>query len=436
MRGLAELWAGFSRCYDPERLRREVRPSAVLAFAAFVLAVLFAMSGVDSVRSFTGFHHASELVALFVLGVCLDLASHRLWDRRTARDALALAGVAAYCAFVPLVMLATTSPTRYVFGLLFGQMAADYGRRFSFNWPMVGAVTALPLAIALIAWRDFALVVLVAFGAMMHVYASLTTRGQRRLVQEKAGLESAFELADRVASSSVDIAFSATLAEAGAFAHHLSNAMTPVLSNIRFVRETGGLDPEAREALVEAERGARRSVELLTRLLETLRARSESSRLTFELSETLCSLVGALSPASPAGAAAPPFAVRVEGEVPRFVVKGDPEHLRLALENLARNSREAGARSLVIRGKLLSAGEGVQLWLEDDGPGIPEPLRPQLLQALVTSQKSGGHGFGLYLSRRLVELLGGRLVLGASDHGAAFELQLPGSVLVACKAGG
>ena len=193
-RGLARAWRGFAQSYAPERIRREARPAAILAFAAFVLGVLLAMSVAAPVRRYTGFHRALPIGALFLLGVALDLACHRLWDRRLARDVLALSGIAVYCAFVPLLMLSTTAPTRYAFGLLFGQMATDYGRRFSFSWPMVGAVSVLPLAVALFGWHDFALVVLVAFGSMMYVCASLTTRGQRHLEREKAALSSAFDV--------------------------------------------------------------------------------------------------------------------------------------------------------------------------------------------------------------------------------------------------
>ncbi len=418
------IWRTFCESYDPVRSLREVKPANLLVFAAFVVAVLAAMTFIPPVQRFTGFEHPVALGAVLLCAIGLDLLAWRFWSREALRHALVFAAMAGYCAFAPLMMLATTEPTRYAFGLLYGQIASDYGRRLSFSWPMTVAASLVPVGITLVAWEDFATVVLAVFGAMMYVYASLTTRGQRRLARENAGLESAFQVADRLASNSVDIAQGSSLAESSALVHHLSNALTPVLHNIRFARTAEGLDPEVEEALADAERNARRSSEILAKWMEVVKHRAQKPVGHFELQRTLRALVEAHE--SPPGVA---FVLLVEEPLPQLVVQGDPEHLRLAFENLVRNAREAGAGRVSVGARLLPAGEGVLVTVRDDGPGIPPELKPRLLHSLVTSSKSDGHGFGLYLSRRLVELLGGALQLAeTSGPGACFELRLPGAI--------
>ncbi|WP_457578641.1 ATP-binding protein [Ensifer adhaerens] len=60
----------------------------------------------------------------------------------------------------------------------------------------------------------------------------------------------------------------------------------------------------------------------------------------------------------------------------------------------------------------------------DNGPGIPEALRPRLFTPFMTT-RAGGTGLGLALSQRLVERVGGEITLVAGDEGATFRVTLP-----------
>ena len=66
--------------------------------------------------------------------------------------------------------------------------------------------------------------------------------------------------------------------------------------------------------------------------------------------------------------------------------------------------------------------------LKDDGPGVSAGLRERLFQPFA-SEKAEGHGLGLALSQRLVERMGGSLLLVSSGPGACFELRLPAAPL-------
>ena len=77
-----------------------------------------------------------------------------------------------------------------------------------------------------------------------------------------------------------------------------------------------------------------------------------------------------------------------------------------------------------IRIRTAPAGKAAEAIVEDDGPGVPEELRPRLFARLATA-RSGGSGLGLYISRALAEEAGGSLELLDAPGGAKFRLRLP-----------
>lgn len=69
----------------------------------------------------------------------------------------------------------------------------------------------------------------------------------------------------------------------------------------------------------------------------------------------------------------------------------------------------------------------IELVVADDGPGVPDDIRPRLFEPFFTTKDPGtGTGLGLAVSARLIEGMGGTIEVTASDlGGAAFRLLLP-----------
>jgi two-component system sensor kinase FixL len=105
------------------------------------------------------------------------------------------------------------------------------------------------------------------------------------------------------------------------------------------------------------------------------------------------------------------------------LVRADPAHLRIILENLVKNALEAveetSRRSVEL--SVDAAGDDVRLRVSDSGPGVPSELRAELFEPLATS-KSRGLGLGLPIARALARAMGGDVVL---DEGSGFVLSLP-----------
>lgn len=98
----------------------------------------------------------------------------------------------------------------------------------------------------------------------------------------------------------------------------------------------------------------------------------------------------------------------------------DRAHLRQILWNLVGNARRhcsGGKNAVVISARAYDEGR-VEMDVTDDGPGVPEALRPQIFEPFFTTH-SKGTGLGLYIARELAEANGAVLELAPSGAGGA-----------------
>ena len=69
--------------------------------------------------------------------------------------------------------------------------------------------------------------------------------------------------------------------------------------------------------------------------------------------------------------------------------------------------------------------EGLDVFVADNGPGIPPEIREKLFQPFSTHGKRGGTGFGLAIAKQLVEAHAGRITVTSSPAGTRFAILLP-----------
>ena len=121
----------------------------------------------------------------------------------------------------------------------------------------------------------------------------------------------------------------------------------------------------------------------------------------------------------------PRVAIEVEPG-PSCVVLADGDQLDQLLINLVRNAGDAvgETRNAGVRVTWRLAPPGVEVVVEDDGPGIADTAN--LFVPFYTT-KPGGSGVGLALSRQIAEAHGGTLRLEnrADSHGCRVRLWLP-----------
>jgi signal transduction histidine kinase/HPt (histidine-containing phosphotransfer) domain-containing protein len=123
-----------------------------------------------------------------------------------------------------------------------------------------------------------------------------------------------------------------------------------------------------------------------------------------------------------------PMHVALGIDVPEdLVVALDPDRMARVLRNLAKNAAEAcqgrPAARVVIGGRATAGG--IELWVEDNGPGLPPEVQGNLFQPFATHGKCGGTGFGLAIARQLVEAHEGRIAVASNANGTRFTMTFP-----------
>jgi signal transduction histidine kinase len=105
----------------------------------------------------------------------------------------------------------------------------------------------------------------------------------------------------------------------------------------------------------------------------------------------------------------------------------DPRKLERAFFNLALNACEAtGGPNGKILFDIHSNNDHFDIWVSDNGPGIPASIRDNLFDPFVSSGKPNGTGLGLAIVSKIVHDHGGEVrVEKTSDSGTVILVRLP-----------
>ncbi|AMB84716.1 histidine kinase [Pseudomonas agarici] len=168
--------------------------------------------------------------------------------------------------------------------------------------------------------------------------------------------------------------------------------------------------------------------ELVLELLSYSRLQSSgrvSERVMVSLDEFVDSILGSFDEELEA----PDIVIDVlmHGSLERFSL--DPRLTARAVQNLLRNATRYCERRIQVG--IRTNTEGCELWVDDDGIGIPEQERERVFEPFYRLDRSrdrstGGFGLGLAISRRAAEAQGGTLTVEQSPLGGArLRLWLP-----------
>ena len=126
--------------------------------------------------------------------------------------------------------------------------------------------------------------------------------------------------------------------------------------------------------------------------------------------------------------------MRVEDQTDEGVIlEGDEELLRVVYGNLIGNACRYGREGGVLRLRAQDQGAIYRLEVWNDGPGVAEEKMGQLFQKFSRIQQSQkratkGTGLGLFISRTIVELHGGKMwAEGVEGEWINFVMELPKS---------
>jgi two-component system nitrogen regulation sensor histidine kinase GlnL len=204
-------------------------------------------------------------------------------------------------------------------------------------------------------------------------------------------------------------------------AHEIKNPLGGLRGSAQLLERE--LDkPELREYTQVIIKEADRLQALMDRMLTPHRAPRVEAMSVHEVLERVRSLVKA------------EFGVVIERDydpsLPELV--GDREQLIQAVLNIARNSAQAGSKSVTFKTRAVRqltilrhrCKLALELQVIDDGPGVPEEIQDRIFNPLV-SGREGGTGLGLSLAQTFVQYHQGVIEFESRPGRTIFRILLP-----------
>jgi signal transduction histidine kinase len=109
-----------------------------------------------------------------------------------------------------------------------------------------------------------------------------------------------------------------------------------------------------------------------------------------------------------------------------LTVAADPDRLHQLLANLLDNAVRHSPSGGKVRLTAERLGDGVQLAVADEGPGIAAADRDTVFERFTTSAAhTSGTGLGLAISRWVAQLHGGTIAVADGDRGCRIQVTLP-----------
>jgi signal transduction histidine kinase len=208
--------------------------------------------------------------------------------------------------------------------------------------------------------------------------------------------------------------------------HELRNALAGVYGWAeRLVR---GKSPEtAARAAREVYESAERTITLLNNFLDLTRLDAGKVRPVWRDVDVRSAIEHALSGVRPA-AEAKRVQLEAQGVDGGRGLRTDPVRLEQILVNLLSNAVRHGPEGEAVVVRVAALDSEMRFAVSDRGPGIAPDLQTRIFEPFERfDPHSGvGTGLGLPVSRRLAEVLGGRLTVQSEvGRGATFTLALP-----------
>jgi len=199
--------------------------------------------------------------------------------------------------------------------------------------------------------------------------------------------------------------------------HEIRTPMNAVIGMTSLLLDDEDLNPEQRDFIETIRINGDALMVVINDILDFSKMERENAMLEEQPFELRCNVEEALDLVS-TGATKKGLnlAYTIDNNVPEFII-GDPTRLRQILGNLLNNAvkfTKQGEIKLTVLTQELNGTHEIQFIVQDTGIGIHRELMDRLFQPFAqvdetVTCKYGGIGLGLAISRKLVELMGGRI---------------------------
>ncbi len=193
--------------------------------------------------------------------------------------------------------------------------------------------------------------------------------------------------------------------------------------------EFGGTTPGQAATLRRIDRRAHELLDLIDSTLDVNRLDAGRLRLDLRALE-VATLIQSVRAETQDLAENPDVQLVWESIPPLPQLRTDPAKLQMVLRNLSRNALKFTEQGTVTVSACTRDG-GVEITVSDTGIGIASEVLPTIFEPFrqgdgSNTRRYGGVGLGLYIVRRLIELLGGTIEVESElGKGSSFRVWLP-----------
>jgi two-component system, OmpR family, sensor kinase len=222
----------------------------------------------------------------------------------------------------------------------------------------------------------------------------------------------------------VDHAIGAQRAFIADAAHELRTPLTALKLQIELARRAGD-EAERQLAFAELEQGFERAMRLVQQLLTLARqepAASPHRRESVDLAPLAQDVVSSLASIA--------YDKRIDlgiSQADAIPVTGDPDALRVMLENVVENAIRYTPENGSIDVSVQRSGAGATVSIDDSGPGIPPAELERVFDRFyrVPGTVAPGSGLGLAIVREIADAHQARVTLTNTGHGLRVDIALP-----------
>jgi signal transduction histidine kinase/HAMP domain-containing protein len=217
----------------------------------------------------------------------------------------------------------------------------------------------------------------------------------------------------------------------GNISHEFRTPLAAQLASIELLRD--GLKDMPREAqqelLSNVERGVLRLMRLIDNLLESVRIEAGQDTIRQQPVDLLDVVVDARELIAPL-LRQRQLSVSIDDSGIGAIVRGDAQRLGQVFVNLLSNAAKFAPEGSTIRLGGQRSGAQVDVWIEDDGPGVPDGSSSAIFErfqrGVGTEPDAPGLGLGLWIVKSIVERHGGTVRMErTSEQRTRFTLSLP-----------
>jgi PAS domain S-box-containing protein len=214
---------------------------------------------------------------------------------------------------------------------------------------------------------------------------------------------------------------------AGTMAHEINNPLEAITHLLYLIEKNPSLDAEAREYTRVASVEVARIGHIAKQALSF--HREAATPVEINISDLVRMVVELYSAGAQNKGVEIETQLETAATVPAF-----PGEMRQVFSNLIVNAVDVLGRGGIVKVRVKHGRDwksnvlGIRVLVSDNGPGIPEAIRPRIFEPFFTTKGEKGTGVGLWVSEGVLQRHGGRIRVKSSTrtmHGTTFAVFLP-----------